>query len=229
MKYLTATLLFAWTFSALHGQESLQVLKDDKTFSPKQMLYDYLRAEAQKHFDARNKAIAAITTPEQLRQRQKDLRAKFIAAIGGFPEKTPLNAQVVGKAQKDGYRIEVKDYIGTAPGGSQFLIDRCFAGVAVACGYFDQNDAGAITAVRNVTLNLDRIVASGIDFEADYRIPLGEESAIQLRGIATYVAELTTESFGDAVDRAGQTGNSAGLASPEWILNGTAAFVAPHL
>jgi len=128
----------------------------------------------------------------------------------------------------DGYRIEIKDYIGTAPGGGQFLIDRCFAGQATACAYFDRDPVtGAITTVRNVALNLDRILASGIDFEADYRIPVGDENAIQLRGIATYVAHLKTESFGDVVDRAGQTGNTAGIASPEWILNGAATFVAP--
>src|SRR5690606_10255870 len=28
----------------------------------------------------------------------------------------------------DAYQITVKDYIGTAPGGAQFLVDRCFAG-----------------------------------------------------------------------------------------------------
>jgi outer membrane receptor protein involved in Fe transport len=127
----------------------------------------------------------------------------------------------------DGYRIEVKNYIGTAPGGGQFLIDRCFTGFADACAFFDRNSAGAITTVRNVSLNLDRILASGIDFEADYRIPLGDENAIRLRGVATYVAHLKTESFGDVVDRAGQTGNSAGLAAPEWILNGTATYAAP--
>jgi outer membrane receptor protein involved in Fe transport len=128
----------------------------------------------------------------------------------------------------DGYRIEVKDYISTAPGGGQFLIDRCFAGETAACAYFDRNaTTGAITTVRNVSLNLDRILAKGIDFEADYRIPLGDENTLQLRGIATYVDTLKSESFGDVVDRAGQTGNTVGLASPEWILNGTAAFVAP--
>lgn len=127
----------------------------------------------------------------------------------------------------DAYRIKVRDYISTAPGGSQFMIDRCFAGVAEACTTFDRNAAGAITTVRNVQLNLDYILAKGIDFEADYRIPLGENT-LQLRGIATYVDTLKSVSFGDVFDRAGQTGNSAGLAAPEWILNGSATFAAPR-
>jgi outer membrane receptor protein involved in Fe transport len=129
----------------------------------------------------------------------------------------------------DGYRIEIKDYISTAPGGGQFLIDRCYLGEAVACTYFDRDAVtGAITTVRNISLNLDRILAKGIDFEADYRIPLTDDDTLQLRGIATYVDTLKSESFGDVVDRAGQTGNSAGLAAPEWILNGTATWVAPQ-
>lgn len=127
----------------------------------------------------------------------------------------------------DGYRIKVRDYISTAPGGGQFLIDRCFAGSDDACTFFDRNTAGAITTVRNVSLNLDYILAKGLDFEADYRIPLGENT-IQLRGIATYVDTLKSVSFGDVVDRAGQTGNTVGLAAPDWIVNGTAAFIAPR-
>jgi iron complex outermembrane receptor protein len=128
----------------------------------------------------------------------------------------------------DAYRIKVKNYISTAPGGSQFMIDRCFAGVAEACATFDRDPVtGAITTVRNVSLNLDEILAKGIDFEADYRLPLGE-NALLLRGIATYVDTLKSVSFGDVVDRAGQTGNSAGLAAPQWILNGSATFAAPR-
>jgi iron complex outermembrane recepter protein len=128
----------------------------------------------------------------------------------------------------DAYRIKVKDYISTAPGGGQFLIDRCFAGNADACTTFDRNAAGAITTVRNIQLNLDYILAKGVDFEADYRIALGDGNLVQLRGIATYVDTLKSVSFGDVVDRAGQTGNTVGLAAPQWLLNGTAAFIAPR-
>jgi len=129
----------------------------------------------------------------------------------------------------DAYRIRVTDYIGAAPGGAQFLIDRCFAGVAQACQFVDRNAvSGAITTVRNVSLNLDAILAKGIDFEAEYRIPLGNDSQVLLRGVATYVDTLKTVSLGDVVDRAGQTGNSAGLAAPDLTLNGTVTYAAPR-
>src|SRR4029078_114927 len=96
------------------------------------------------------------------------------------------------------------------------------------CAYVDRNGAGAVTTIRNVSLNLDYILAKGIDFEADYRIPVGEGTSVQLHGIATYVDTLKSASFGDVVDRAGQTGNTVGLAAPERILNGTATLVAPR-
>ncbi|HXG10268.1 MAG TPA: alpha/beta fold hydrolase [Gemmataceae bacterium] len=95
--------------SAAHAaeQEDLTVLKPDAdSVPPRRMLYTYLQAEAQKHFDARRKAVAALTTPEDVVKRQTELKAKFLEALGGFPEKTPLNARVVGKEQRDGYRIE---------------------------------------------------------------------------------------------------------------------------
>src|SRR5262245_26357397 len=89
------------------AQEDLSVLKSESgSASPRKMLSSYLLAEAQKHFDARRAAVAALKTPEDVRRRQKELRAKFIEALGGFPEKTPLNARVVGTEQRDGYRID---------------------------------------------------------------------------------------------------------------------------
>src|SRR3954470_20413034 len=72
----------------------------------RKMLYGYLLAEAQKHFDARRAEIAALKTPEDIHKRQASLRAKFIAALGGFPDRTPLHARTVGKDQRDGYSVE---------------------------------------------------------------------------------------------------------------------------
>jgi cephalosporin-C deacetylase-like acetyl esterase len=82
----------------------LTVLKPED--QPKKLVQNYLLAECQKHFDARRKDVAALKTPEDVRKRQADLRAKFIDALGGFPEKTPLNPRVVGKQERDGYRVE---------------------------------------------------------------------------------------------------------------------------
>jgi cephalosporin-C deacetylase-like acetyl esterase len=70
------------------------------------MLYAYLQAEAKKHFDARRQVVANLQTPEEIHQRQQFLRTKFLEALGGFPEKTPLRAKVVGTLRGDGFRVE---------------------------------------------------------------------------------------------------------------------------
>jgi DNA-binding beta-propeller fold protein YncE/dienelactone hydrolase len=88
-------------------EEDLTVLKTGpEGVPPRKMLSTFLKAECQKHFDARKKAVAELKTPDDVKKRQHDLREKFIAALGGFPEKTPLNAKVVGTIEGDGYRIE---------------------------------------------------------------------------------------------------------------------------
>jgi len=116
------------------------------------------------------------------------------------------------------------------PGGAQFIVDRCFAGVQAACAAIDFGANNTISVIRNVSLNLDKIETSGLDIEAAYNIPLGgERQSITLRGLATYVDKLKTVSFGDVVDRAGQTGNSAGLAAPKWTATAFATYDSPHI
>src|ERR1051325_202626 len=73
---------------------------------PRKMLYTHLLAECAKEFDARRKAVAAIKTPEELKKREEFLHAKFVEALGGFPEKTPLNARVVDTLKGEGFRLE---------------------------------------------------------------------------------------------------------------------------
>src|SRR5437016_4623432 len=73
-----------------------------KDTEPRQMLYTYLQAEAKKHFDARRQVIAALKSPEDIRQRQEFLGHKFVEALGGFPKKTPLNTKVTGTLKGDG-------------------------------------------------------------------------------------------------------------------------------
>src|SRR5262249_25552251 len=68
---------------------------------PSRMLKDHLIAGAKSAFAVRRDAVAAIKTPEALKARQEGLRAKFLAALGGLPERTPLNARVVGRIARD--------------------------------------------------------------------------------------------------------------------------------
>jgi dienelactone hydrolase len=87
--------------------DTLRVLGDEVNGTPPaKMLYAFLLGEAQKHFDARRQAIDQLHTPDDIQRRQSDLRAKFIESLGGFPEKTALNARVVGTLSGTGFRVE---------------------------------------------------------------------------------------------------------------------------
>jgi dienelactone hydrolase len=74
--------------------------------NPRRLLHDYLIAACKEHFDARRAEVAALKTPDDIRRRQERLKAKFLESIGPMPEKTPLNAQVVGTLKVDGFRVD---------------------------------------------------------------------------------------------------------------------------
>lgn len=86
--------------------DELDVLAPSTDNPPSGRLYKWLLEQAKVRFDERRQAIAALKTPADVERRQKYLREEFIQALGGFPERTPLNAQVVGKLERDDYRIE---------------------------------------------------------------------------------------------------------------------------
>ena len=55
---------------------------------------------------AADEAWAALKTPEEIAAYRTKLRDGMVAAIGGFPEKTPLNARTLATFARDGYTIE---------------------------------------------------------------------------------------------------------------------------
>lgn len=107
-RYALVPLLFVLAFGTVRAaDDDLTVLKADANgVPPRKMLHEYLLGQTKIHFDARRRVVAALATPEDIRKRQTELKKKFIEALGGFPEKTPLNAKVVGAAKFDGFRVE---------------------------------------------------------------------------------------------------------------------------
>ena len=67
---------------------------------------DSLFNEVVRQDRAADAAWVACDTKEKLAARQASVRAGVLNAIGGLPEKTPLNARVTGRIKKDGYVIE---------------------------------------------------------------------------------------------------------------------------
>ena len=106
-------------------------------------LKNWLLARIDAADKARSAAVAAIRTPEALKARQAEMRKAFIAAIGGLPERTPLQPLVTGTIHREGYKVE-KILFESRPGfhvtAALFLPDSAkfpppWPGVVIACGH----------------------------------------------------------------------------------------------
>lgn len=75
-----------------------------ETGSP--MLPDYIRRIAEGRYDARERRLREITTPEALAARQAEVRGIYRDILGPFPERTPLNVREAGRVAQDDYAVE---------------------------------------------------------------------------------------------------------------------------
>jgi dienelactone hydrolase len=150
----------------------------DEARQPRKMLYTYLQGEARKHFDARRAAVAALKTPEALKGRQEELRGKFLASLGVFPERTPLNARVVGRERREGYRVE-RVLFESRPGhhvtATLYLPEGQppFPGVLVPCGHSANGKAAEPYQRAAILLARNGMAALCYD-------PIGQGERVQL-------------------------------------------------
>ncbi len=103
-------LLAASAFSQTPAeQERLHALASDP-------LLRWMDAHAQQLLAAREHAVAAIRTRDDVLRRQQTVRAKLLQALGGLPEYDgPLNPRITGRINAPGYVIE-KLYFESLPG-----------------------------------------------------------------------------------------------------------------
>ncbi|NQU20220.1 MAG: prolyl oligopeptidase family serine peptidase [Candidatus Nealsonbacteria bacterium] len=73
---------------------------------PSQMMHARLMDRMHQALDRRRDEYEKLKAPEQLAEHQRRTRQFFVDAVGGFPQRTPLRPQIVGKEDRDGYRIE---------------------------------------------------------------------------------------------------------------------------
>lgn len=93
--------------TAAEPAENLNVLPEQAGgIAPGEMLHAYLMEKVFEATDRRDAEFEKIETPEQIAAYQKRMHEFFIRQLGGLPERTPLNPQVTGREQRDGYRIE---------------------------------------------------------------------------------------------------------------------------
>ena len=72
----------------------------------RRMLPSYLNNIGLQMLTQRQRQIERLVTIEDVSRRRAYLRERMLNDLGGFPERTPLNARVVGVLQRPGYRIE---------------------------------------------------------------------------------------------------------------------------
>lgn len=66
---------------------------------------DKIRADAIRLLEQRRADVGSLD-PSAITARRRSVREKLTAALGGFPDRTPLNAKTVGVLDGDGYRVE---------------------------------------------------------------------------------------------------------------------------
>ncbi len=70
------------------------------------MMGDWLMGRVDEAIKNSNDQFEKLTSNELISSHQQALRKRFIESIGGFPERTPLNAVTTGVVHRDGYRVE---------------------------------------------------------------------------------------------------------------------------
>jgi dienelactone hydrolase len=107
MRSIAVFLVLACWLTPVRAADDLTVLPAQSDgVTPRKMLSQYLEAQAKKHFDTRRAEVAKLQTLAEVLQRGRQLRERFVKALGGFPERTPLNARTVGTLSGDGYHID---------------------------------------------------------------------------------------------------------------------------
>jgi cephalosporin-C deacetylase-like acetyl esterase len=138
---LNVTLVVLIAMVSSSAADDLTVMPDKiDSIAPHRMLHDYLMKQVLEALQRRRDEYESIKTRPQIVAYQARMRQFFIDHLGGFPQRTPLAAQVVGSERRDGYRIE-KVIFESQPGhfvtSVLYLPDRSppFPAVLVPCGH----------------------------------------------------------------------------------------------
>lgn len=154
------------------AEEDLHVLPEKiDGAAPSDMMHHYLLGLAEHHFENWKRHFEQRKTSEQIAEYQSQLREKFIEALDGLPERTPLNPKITGTISRDGYRIEKvifesqpKHYVT----GILFLPDATkhkppYPGILVPCGHSFNGKASNAYQTMGALLALNGMVGFVFD------------------------------------------------------------------
>ena len=107
----SAVLMFLTAWSVVAGAqgaspEELDFLHGLSEYENiRRMLPNYMEREAEALVESRKRSLD-LASSEAMARRRELVRTQILRAIGGLPERTPLNARTIGTLERDGYRIE---------------------------------------------------------------------------------------------------------------------------
>jgi hypothetical protein len=104
--YILAMLLLLVDVHAMRGEDLDVPLQKSEGEMPGLMVHRYLSGQVKQAIDRWKADYVQRKTPEDIAAYQKRYHGAFIEAVGGLPERTPLNPQIVGTIAKQGYRVE---------------------------------------------------------------------------------------------------------------------------
>lgn len=104
---VTLVMIFGPVGSWTLAQSELDFVSGMEDFREvRSILPEYVHRLAGDLLKEREEAVKSWTTASDIRKRKAYVRETMVAAIGGFPERTPLNPRKVGEINRDGYKIE---------------------------------------------------------------------------------------------------------------------------
>jgi cephalosporin-C deacetylase-like acetyl esterase len=66
--------------------------------------------DARDLFEQRDDAVARLDSATRIAERQRFIRERFVEALGGFPDRTPLRPRITRTLERDEYRVEMLVY-----------------------------------------------------------------------------------------------------------------------
>ena len=137
-------------------------------------------------------------------------------------------------ASVDYFRIDLKDAIDTIT--PQEIVNRCDEGRQEYCAAITEDPARTqpgpprvpYLLIQRQPFNFARRLVRGVDFDAAYRLPVGGESSVTLRGTATrYIENISDTGIVGTVPVNTVGANGGQSSTPKWIFRGNINYATP--
>jgi cephalosporin-C deacetylase-like acetyl esterase len=171
--------------------------------------FGYLLRQAREHYWRRKRKLRAFETAEDWQAHMQAVRENFRLSLGEFPERTPLNPQLVGILERDGYVVE-KLLIESQPGFPVTVnlyrppeITEPLPAVLNPLGHWADGKSQTVVQARGIGLARHGYVALVYD-------PIGQGERSQHWDVATNTSPVVSS-----------TEQHAGACLPCWLVGQT--------